>query len=197
LPGRPARSQTLYCLSYPGSRLKGKEDLSEEERILLNGFQIGEPGSSVSTESAFGLDDREIEVRSPAEAEDFPSSRCVQTGSEAHPASCTMGTGGPFLGAKARPGRDADHSPPSSAEVVNEELYPSPPPQVPTWRVVSGRAYALEFQIGGSVWTGFIQLRIRLGAPVTRVINLLVREKATNSLTSRVTRRGKFPVWRS
>jgi hypothetical protein len=31
-----------------------------------------------------------------------------------------MGTGGPFHGCKARPGRDADHSPPSSAEVVNE-----------------------------------------------------------------------------
>jgi hypothetical protein len=43
--------------------------------------------------------------------EDFSSSLCVQTGSEAHPASCTMGTGGPFPGAKARPGRDADHSP--------------------------------------------------------------------------------------
>jgi hypothetical protein len=31
-----------------------------------------------------------------------------------------MGTGGPFPGGKARPGRDADHSPPSSAEVKNE-----------------------------------------------------------------------------
>jgi hypothetical protein len=31
-----------------------------------------------------------------------------------------MGTGGPFPGGKARPGRDADHSPSSSAEVVNE-----------------------------------------------------------------------------
>jgi len=31
-----------------------------------------------------------------------------------------MGTGGPFPGAKARPGRDADHSPPSGAEVENE-----------------------------------------------------------------------------
>jgi len=30
-----------------------------------------------------------------------------------------VGTGGPFSGGKARPGRDADHSPPSSAEVVN------------------------------------------------------------------------------
>jgi len=31
-----------------------------------------------------------------------------------------MGTGGPFPGAKRRPGRDTDHSPPPSAEVENE-----------------------------------------------------------------------------
>jgi hypothetical protein len=31
--------------------------------------------------------------------------------SGAHPASYPMGTGGPFPGSKARPGRDADHSP--------------------------------------------------------------------------------------
>jgi hypothetical protein len=41
-----------------------------------------------------------IEVRSPAEAKDFSSNLYVQTGSEAHPASCTMGTGGPFAGVK-------------------------------------------------------------------------------------------------
>jgi len=45
-----------------------------------------------------------------------------------------MGTGGPFPGGKARPGRDADHSPPSSAEVENEELYLLSP-QAPPWRV--------------------------------------------------------------
>jgi hypothetical protein len=70
--------------------------------------------------SDYGLDDRAIGVRSPAEAKDFSSSLCVQTGSEAHPASCTMGTGVLSPGVKARTGRDADHSPPSSAEVVNE-----------------------------------------------------------------------------
>jgi hypothetical protein len=74
--------------------------------------------------SDYGLDDRAIGVRSPAEAEDFSSNLCVQTVSGAHPASCTMGTGGPFpggpfAGGKARPGRDADHSP-SCAEIVNE-----------------------------------------------------------------------------
>jgi hypothetical protein len=76
--------------------------------------------SSVSIVSDYGLDDQAIGVRSPAGAEDFSSSLCVQTGSGAHPASCTMGTGSPFPGGKARPGRDADHSPPGSAEVVNE-----------------------------------------------------------------------------
>jgi hypothetical protein len=67
--------------------------------------------------SSYGLDDREIEVRSPAGAKDFSCSLCVQTGSGAHPASCTVGIGGPFPGGKARSGRDADHSPPSNAEV--------------------------------------------------------------------------------
>jgi hypothetical protein len=59
-------------------------------------------------------------VRSPTDEVDFSSSLCVQTGSGAHPASCPMGTGGSFPGGKARPGRDADHLPPSSAEVKNE-----------------------------------------------------------------------------
>jgi hypothetical protein len=71
----------------------------------------GEPGSSVCTVSGYGLDDRAIEVRSPAEANDFSSSLCVHTGSGAHPASYAMGIGGPFPGGKARPGRDGDHSP--------------------------------------------------------------------------------------
>jgi hypothetical protein len=75
--------------------------------------------SSVSIVSDYELDDRAFGVRSPAGAKDFSSSLCVQTRSGAHPASCPMGTGGPFPGGKARPGRDADPSP-SSAEVKNE-----------------------------------------------------------------------------
>jgi hypothetical protein len=53
-------------------------------------------GSSVSIVSDYGLDDRAIGVRSPEGAKNFSHSLCVQTSSEAHPASCTMGTGGPF-----------------------------------------------------------------------------------------------------
>jgi hypothetical protein len=70
--------------------------------------------------SDYGLDDRAIGVRSPEEALDFFSSLCIQTDSGSHPASCTMGTGGSFLEGKERPGRDADHSHASSAEVKIE-----------------------------------------------------------------------------
>jgi hypothetical protein len=76
--------------------------------------------SSGSVESVYGLDDRAIGVRSPAGAKDFSYTLFVQTGSGAHPASCTMCTGGPFPGAKAQPGRDADYSPLSSVEVEYE-----------------------------------------------------------------------------
>jgi hypothetical protein len=51
------------------------------------------------------------------------------------PVQWVPGGGGPFPGGKARQGRDADQSPPSSAEVVNEyELYVLSP-QAPPWRV--------------------------------------------------------------
>jgi hypothetical protein len=86
---------------------------------LLNQYDRSR-GSSVSIVSDYGLDDRAIGVQSPAGAKDFSSSLCVQTGSGAHPASFTTGTGGPFPGGKARPGRDSDYSPLSSAEVKNE-----------------------------------------------------------------------------
>jgi hypothetical protein len=98
--------------------------LISQHLICPFGIYITRPywsrGSSVSIVSDYGLDDRTIEVRSPAEANDISSSLCVQTGSGVHPASCTMCTGGPFPRGKARPGRYADYSPPSSAEVVNE-----------------------------------------------------------------------------
>jgi hypothetical protein len=66
--------------------------------LMLFNFRY-EPGSSVSIVSGYGLDDRAIVVRSPAEAKDFSSILCAQTGSGAHPVSCTVGTGGPFPGA--------------------------------------------------------------------------------------------------
>jgi hypothetical protein len=103
-------------------------------------FSDGSRVSSVSIVSNYGLDDRAIEVRSPAESKGFSSSLCVQTGSGANPASCTMGTSGHYSGTKAWPERDADHSPPSSAEVVNEyDVYILSPPSL--LRCVVGLLY--------------------------------------------------------
>jgi hypothetical protein len=53
-------------------------------------------------------------------AKDSFSSPYAQTGSGAHPALCILGTGSPFPEGKAWPGRDANHSAPSSVEVKNE-----------------------------------------------------------------------------
>jgi hypothetical protein len=86
-------------------------------------------GSSVSIVSDYGLDDRVIRVRFPAEAKDFSSSLCVQTSSEAHPASCPMGTGGAFPGGKAWLGRDADHSPHLVPRSWMSRSYTSSPPK--------------------------------------------------------------------
>jgi hypothetical protein len=69
-----------------------------EEIIIVYSESYRSRVSSGSIVSDYGLDDRAIEVRSPAGAKDFSSSLCVQTGSGAHP---TMGTGGPFPGGKS------------------------------------------------------------------------------------------------
>jgi hypothetical protein len=56
-------------------------------------YYIGSRVSSGSIVSDYGLDDGAVGVGFPEGAKDFSSSLCVQTGSGAHPASCTMGTG--------------------------------------------------------------------------------------------------------
>ena len=63
------------------------------------------PGSSVGIATDYWMD-------GPGSNLDFPP---VQIGPGAHPASCKMGAGD-----KVRAGRAADHSPPSSAAVMEE-----------------------------------------------------------------------------
>jgi hypothetical protein len=83
--------------------------------------------SSVGIALGYGLDDRGSRVRFPAGAGNFSLNHRVQNGSGAHPASYPMGIVDSFLGVK-RPGREADHSGPSSAEVKNAWSYTSTPP---------------------------------------------------------------------
>jgi hypothetical protein len=87
---------------------------------------------------------------------DFSSNLCVQTGSEAHPASYPVGTGGPFPGAKARPGRDGDHSPHLVPRSRMSRSY-TPLPQAPSWRVV-GQLYLFFYR--KKFWIGLYSLRL-------------------------------------
>jgi hypothetical protein len=118
--------------------------LSWLEKLNRVGLQAkDEMGSSDSVMFGYGLDDQPIEVRSLAEAKDFSSSLCVQTGSGAHPASCPMSTMGPFPGGKAQPGRDADHSPHKVPTSRMSRSYTSSPPSA--FMACSGKALAFGF----------------------------------------------------
>ena len=78
--------------------------------LSLSFFSWGRD-SSVDIATRYGLDGPGIKSRWGARF-----SAPVQTGPGAYPAYCTMGNGS-FPGVK-RPGRGADHPPPSSAEVM-------------------------------------------------------------------------------
>jgi hypothetical protein len=57
------------------------------------------------------------------------------TGSEAHPASCPMGTGGSLPRGKEQSRRDADHSPHLVPRSRMSRSYTSPR-ETPSWRIV-------------------------------------------------------------
>jgi hypothetical protein len=92
------------------------ETIKETQCICgISAIQVYAVGrdSSVGITTGYGLVGPGIESRWGARFFAY-----VQTGPGAHPAFCTMGTGS-FPGVK-RPGRGADHPPPSSAEVRKE-----------------------------------------------------------------------------
>jgi hypothetical protein len=118
-----------------GSSVSIVSDVSDETNLSR--------GSSVSIVSVSDL----TGIRPLTEAEDFSFSLCVQTGSWVYPASCPMGTGGPFPGGKARPGRDADHSLPWVGAMPTPPL----PPQTPSWHV-AGHPYLCETNSFCTFW---------------------------------------------
>jgi hypothetical protein len=67
----------------------------------------------------YWVDDRGVGVRFPVGVRNFSFLNIIQTGPEAHPASYPIGTGG----VKGQ-GREAVHSPSSSAEVKNDGAIP-------------------------------------------------------------------------
>jgi hypothetical protein len=71
---------------------------------------------SVGTALGYGLDDRGSRIRFPAEAGNFSLHHRDQNGSGSTQPPIQWVSGALSLGVE-RPGREADHSPPSSAEV--------------------------------------------------------------------------------
>jgi hypothetical protein len=102
--------------------------------------------SSVGIALGYGLDDRGSRVRFSAGAGNFSLHHHVQNGSGAHPASYRRILGALSLGIK-RSGCEADHSPPSIAEVKNEWSYTSTPQYVfMAWCLVKHRDnFAITF----------------------------------------------------
>jgi hypothetical protein len=80
--------------------------------------------SIVAIATSYGLDDRRVGVRVPIGSRIFHL-HVVQSFSGAHPTSYPMGV--------KRPEREADHSPPTSAEVKKMWDYTSIP-HMPSWR---------------------------------------------------------------
>jgi hypothetical protein len=82
--------------------------------------------SSVGIATGYGLDDQGSS--SPGRVKNFSHLHIIQTGSGVHP-TYKMGTESSFREVK-RQGREADHSPPTSAEVKKMWIYTSTPPYV-------------------------------------------------------------------
>jgi hypothetical protein len=87
--------------------------------------------SSVGIALGYGLDDRGSRVRFPAGAGNFSLHQRVQNGPTQPPIQWV--TVPLCLGIK-RPGREADHSPPSSAEVKDWRQLHLHSPNTPPWR---------------------------------------------------------------
>jgi hypothetical protein len=81
------------------------------QEIFLVLISVRERDITVCITTGYGLDGPGIESRW---GRDF--SHTSRTALGPHPVSCTVGTGS--LPGVKRPGRDADHTPPSSAEVT-------------------------------------------------------------------------------
>jgi hypothetical protein len=95
--------------------------------------------SSVVIATGYGIDGPGIESRW---GERFFAQ--VQTGPEAHPASCTMGTGS-FPGAK-RPGRGADQPPLLAPRSRKSRAIPLPPPPLGHFRPVMGPLMRVRYR---------------------------------------------------
>jgi hypothetical protein len=92
-------------------------------------FGCSESNSSVGIATGDGLNDQRFESR---QGEDFSFFHNAQTGFGAHPAPYPVGAWTLSPGVK-QPRREANHSPPSGAKVMNGGAIPPLPHRVYSW----------------------------------------------------------------
>jgi hypothetical protein len=112
-PGLPARNQSLYRLSYPGSW------------NMIYTIVNKSRDSSISMATVYGLDGRDWIANKDKR---FSLLHSVQAGPGAHQPSYSRGTGELFPSGVRRQGHEANQSPPSSSEVKNDRTIPQLPP---------------------------------------------------------------------
>jgi hypothetical protein len=125
-PGRPRN----FPGRSPDSRTQAVTNNTIKNSVLLIYFKNGNfnsmsRGSAVGIATAYGLDDRGVGVPSPARAKNIycsMSSRLVLRPTQP-PIQWVPGAPG-----VKRPGTEADHSPPTSAEVKKMWILTSTPP---------------------------------------------------------------------
>jgi hypothetical protein len=93
--------------------------------MKVNGELHKSRDSVVGTATGYGLDDREVGVRVPVGSRIFFIWSRSALGSTQLPIQCEPGT--LYLRVK-QPGREADQSPPTNAEVKKMWIYTSPHP---------------------------------------------------------------------
>jgi hypothetical protein len=127
----PFCSQSQYRLSYPGSITEVKYMLKVAELVTLLTCIRKCTRGPICSARGWKIEGSEFESRW---GQEFSILQIVQNGSEVHPTSYPMSTGGGSVspGVK-RPGREVDHSPQTSAEVKKMWIYTSTP-HTPSWR---------------------------------------------------------------
>jgi hypothetical protein len=121
-----ARRQLITCVLSRSLRVSSYGWRSNKYTKSIPNI-IWSRSSSVNIVSGYGLDHRAIEVRGPTEARGFFLSPVCPDRLWGPPSLLSNGYRGPFLGGKVRPGRDADHSTPSTAQVVKSTSCTSSP----------------------------------------------------------------------
>jgi hypothetical protein len=113
--------------------------------------------SVIGVATSYGPGDQGFGVRVPV-GDELSVHHFVQTGSEVHPTSYLMGTGGFSPGVK-RSVREAEHSPPASAEVMKMWAYTYTTHR-PSWRSAYLVKYRYDFNFFTSTMQTFAGRRI-------------------------------------